>query len=167
MRYYLIDSERNEEIVECSRCRRLTSELVEFDFVDKEQEGGIQKVWIRQLAGHYFSSLDGLSWKKMAKQKLPRKIINVNESLDLYRGFKPSGLSSGVEGELLTKMPGKVVKIMVKEGSEVSTGDTLLILEAMKMENEVKSALDGVVKRIHVSEGDALEQGVLMMELEA
>ena len=63
-------------------------------------------------------------------------------------------------------MPGKVIKIKVKEGDEVKKGDTLLILEAMKMENEIKSGLEGVVKTIHCKEGQALDSGVLMMELE-
>ncbi|MCP4912644.1 MAG: biotin/lipoyl-binding protein [Oligoflexia bacterium] len=63
-------------------------------------------------------------------------------------------------------MPGKIVKIMVKEGDEVKKGQTLIILEAMKMENEIKCGMDGTVKAIHVNEGDALESGVLMMEVE-
>ena len=75
-------------------------------------------------------------------------------------------MSGGNEGELLTQMPGKVVKILVEEGQTVQKGETLIILRAMKMENEIKSSLDGVVKAIHVKEGQALENGVLMMEVE-
>ena len=43
----------------------------------------------------------------------------------------------------------------------------MIILEAMKMENEIKTAVNGVVKEIHVKEGDALDQGVLMLEIES
>ena len=64
-------------------------------------------------------------------------------------------------------MPGKVVKITVEEGQTVKKGETVLILEAMKMENEIKSGIDGTVKAIHVSEGDALEENVLMLEIES
>jgi biotin carboxyl carrier protein len=63
-------------------------------------------------------------------------------------------------------MPGKVIKIMAKIGDKVEKGQTLLILEAMKMENEIKSGTNGTVKAIHVKAGDALENGVLMMEVE-
>ena len=125
-----------------------------------------ENIFVRRLANNYFSSLDGKSWRKLARQNLPKKILNVDRVFDLYRGYKPSGLSAGSEGELLTQMPGKIVKIAVKKGEEVIKGQTLIILEAMKMENEIKSGMDGVVKEIHVKEGDALDSGVLMMEVE-
>ena len=51
-------------------------------------------------------------------------------------------------------------------GDKVEKGQTLLILEAMKMENEIKSGVTGQVKNIHVKMGDALENGVLMIEVE-
>ncbi len=63
-------------------------------------------------------------------------------------------------------MPGKVVQIGIKPGDKVTQGQTLLILEAMKMENEIKTSVDGTVKAVHVKVGDALEQGVLMIELD-
>lgn len=64
------------------------------------------------------------------------------------------------EGEHVKAMlPGVVTKIIVKEGERVKMGDTLMILEAMKMENEVKSPKDGVVKQITVKEGERVEVG--------
>jgi biotin carboxyl carrier protein len=63
-------------------------------------------------------------------------------------------------------MPGKVVKILVEVGQTVQKGQTLVVLEAMKMENEIKCGLNGTIKAIHVKEGQALDQGVLMMEVE-
>ena len=68
--------------------------------------------------------------------------------------------------EVKTTVPGNMWKVLVKEGDVVVIGQTLLILEAMKMENEIKSSLDGVVKAVHVSEGDVLEENILMMEVE-
>ena len=76
--------------------------------------------------------------------------------MKVYRGFKPSGLSNADAGSLITDMPGKVVKSMTTEGAVVNQGDTLLILEAMKMENEIKCGVNGTVKEIHVSEGDVI-----------
>ena len=70
------------------------------------------------------------------------------------------------EGELVTHMPGKVVKIEVEKGQEVKKGQTLIVLEAMKMENEIKSGMDGIVKSVHVQEGQVLDEGILMMEVE-
>ena len=59
-------------------------------------------------------------------------------------------------------LPGVVTKIIVKEGESVKKGDTIMILEAMKMENEVKSPKDGVVKQIVVKEGDRVEVGDIL-----
>ena len=65
-----------------------------------------------------------------------------------------------VEGEAVKAMlPGVVTKIIVREGESVKKGDTIMILEAMKMENEVKSPKDGIVKQIVVKEGDRVEVG--------
>jgi biotin carboxyl carrier protein len=102
----------------------------------------------------------------LARQKLPKKFLNVDRIFGVYRGYKPSGLTDGAEGELKTAMPGKVIKLNVKEGDTVNQGDTLLILEAMKMENEIKASISGTIKSIMVEEGQALESGVLMIEIE-
>lgn len=59
--------------------------------------------------------------------------------------------------EVKAPMPGKVVKVLVKPGDSVNEGDGLVIVEAMKMENLLKSAITGVVKQVFVSEGQAVE----------
>lgn len=168
MRTYLIDAEKNEYIIDLTRTTQHNSELVEFNFstVNENKLVNEETIFIRKMAGSFFSSNDGVRWSKLAKQDLPTKMLNVDRVFDVYRGYKPSGLSGGAEGEMLTQMPGKVVKILVKEGDEVKKGQTLIILEAMKMENEIKCGLDGIVKSINVKEGDALESGFLMMEVE-
>ena len=63
-------------------------------------------------------------------------------------------------------MPGKVFKLMVKVGSEVSAGDTLLVTEAMKMETNVKAKADGKVAEILFKEGDAVQQDDLLIVFE-
>ena len=168
MRTYLIGQDE-EHVIELVRTKKHSSELIEFEF--KAQSDGEpkdhKKVFVRKLAGNYFASSDRLNWEKIARQKLPQKVVNINKIFDVYRGYKPSGLSAGETGDLYTQMPGKVVNIPIREGQEVTQGDTLLILEAMKMENEVKSGVDGTVKKIHVKEGDALDRGVLLMEVDS
>ena len=168
MRTYLVDEEKNEMIVDLRKTIIHNRSLVEFEFstlVDNKIVNE-ERIYIKKMAGSFFSSIDGVTWSKVAKQHLPKKILNVDRVFNVYRGFLPSGLSGGAAGELLTKMPGKVVKITVSEGDRVEQGQQLLILEAMKMENEIKSNMDGVIKSIHVKEGDALQSGVLMIEIE-
>lgn len=63
-------------------------------------------------------------------------------------------------------MPGLVLDILVTPGQEIRHGDPLLILEAMKMENVIKSPGEGVVKTVKVAKGKAVDKGTVLMELE-
>ncbi len=63
-------------------------------------------------------------------------------------------------------MPGKVMKILVAEGEEVSEGQGVIVVEAMKMENELKAPKAGTVSTIKVKEGDAVESGKPMLVIE-
>lgn len=68
--------------------------------------------------------------------------------------------------ELKSPMPGLVFKILKTEGDEVHAGETILILEAMKMENSIKSPGDGRIKSIPVKEGQAIEKGGVLVQFE-
>jgi biotin carboxyl carrier protein len=169
MRTYLLDNDKNEYIIDLTKTRAHSAEMVEFEFrtIKDNKEVNKETVFIRKLADQYFASTDGIRWNKLARQDSPSIMLNVDKVFKLYRGYKPSSLGGDNAGGLFTQMPGKVVKIMASVGEKVKKGQTLLILEAMKMENEIKSGIDGVVKAIHVKAGDALENNVLMMEVEA
>ncbi len=66
---------------------------------------------------------------------------------------------------LMADMPGKVVKVVVELGQEVSAGQTMLILESMKMETEITATCDGVVAAIHVTGGQLIAQGDRLLDL--
>ena len=85
------------------------------------------------------------------------------------RLIKEIGLSIGNTQKLNTiksPMPGLVLTIMVNVGDKVQKGDTLLILEAMKMENVIKAPADATVKAIHILKGQAVEKAQLLIEME-
>lgn len=168
MRYYLIAGDGEEVVVDLVSAGTNSPGPAEFEFCAKDGGGWKhrQKVFVRALAGMLFTSADGVGWSRIAGEDLPRKIVNAGKVYDLYRGYKPSGAGAVSAGGLTAQMPGMVVKIPVRAGQEVKKGETLLILEAMKMENEIKSALDGRVKVVHVREGETVEAGKLLMELE-
>jgi biotin carboxyl carrier protein len=63
-------------------------------------------------------------------------------------------------------MPGRVVAILVEEGQEVTTGQGVVVLEAMKMQNEIRAEHDGTVTRIHVQTGQAVEGGDPLFEMD-
>lgn len=63
-------------------------------------------------------------------------------------------------------LPGTIFKVNVKEGDSVKKGQTIMIMEAMKMENNILAEKDGVVNKVHVSEGDSVLQGDVLVEIE-
>jgi propionyl-CoA carboxylase alpha chain len=68
--------------------------------------------------------------------------------------------------KLLCPMPGLVIAIAVAVGQEVKSGETLAIVEAMKMENVLRAERDGVVKAIHAKKGDSLAVDAMILEFE-
>lgn len=85
-----------------------------------------------------------------------------NEEALLHESLKAGG-GMGAGANLSSGMPGKIVKIFVKPGDVVKQGDPLLIMEAMKMENEMRAASDVVIKEILVKEGENVESGAMMV----
>lgn len=68
--------------------------------------------------------------------------------------------------KVLAVIPGNIQKLMVSEGDEVVAGDSMLILEAMKMRNEIKATHKAVIKNINVKEGDQVSKSFLLLEFE-
>ncbi len=101
-------------------------------------------------------SMDG-NWYKVS--------VKDEEELLLDRlGFKTG--SSGTEGALTSPMPGKILDIMVSVGDEVEKGQRVAILEAMKMENELKAPIGGVIKSVDVEVGQSVEKKTPILEIE-
>ncbi len=93
--------------------------------------------------------------------------IKISTPLDKL--IKELGFSMGNSkklNDIKAPMPGIIIGMEVKEGDEVIEGDTLLILEAMKMENAITSPKDARVKSIQVKVGDTVEKNKLLIELE-
>ncbi len=68
--------------------------------------------------------------------------------------------------ELRAQMPGKVIKILVEQGAAVEAGQGLIVVEAMKMQNEMKSPKDGVVSKIQAAEGATVAAGEILIVVE-
>jgi biotin carboxyl carrier protein len=86
------------------------------------------------------------------------------------RRMRVGGLQAGIElqgrQKVSVPMPGKVIAVLVSEGDKVERGQGLVIVEAMKMENEVRSPINGEVKEVRVKTGDALEAGTVLAVVE-
>lgn len=79
---------------------------------------------------------------------------------------KNPGSAVGIptDGRVLSPMPGTILKVFVEEGQVVSSGDPLMTLEAMKMENGINALRDGSIKKIHVSKGTEVRANSLLLE---
>ena len=91
------------------------------------------------------------------------------EGLEREKRRGPTGLgksSADVDGALTAIMPGLIIKVLVSQGDQVSAGDVVVILEAMKMENEICSPKDGTVKEVRVKEGESVAQSQVLAVIE-
>lgn len=93
-----------------------------------------------------------------------REVQVLDERAQLLDRMGMSAGSAAADLELYAPMPGKVLSVQVSEGDTVEAGDSLLILEAMKMENVIKSAVSGVVESVPANAGEAVEKGALLVK---
>jgi biotin carboxyl carrier protein len=90
--------------------------------------------------------------------------LNVKDKFDeLLKSLGMDNLNASKVNEIKAPMPGLVLDIRVTEGSEVKKGDPILVLEAMKMENILKSPTDGIIKKINVKKGIAVEKNQVLI----
>ncbi len=83
-----------------------------------------------------------------------------------WRGRRHGALESEGPQQISAPMPGKVVRVLVQTGDRVEVGQGLMVVEAMKMQNEIKSPKSGVVERILVAEGQAVNSGEVLAWIE-
>lgn len=76
------------------------------------------------------------------------------------------GGPGSIKPELVSPMAGKVVLVKAEVGQTVQPGETLLIIEAMKMENEIRAEAEATIKAIHVGAGDVIDPGAVLLEFE-
>jgi len=110
------------------------------------------EVWIKRINRTFYKvRLNNESFNIAIREHgviLPKRIERREKKVEVIEGFQVKAM-----------LPGVVAKIIVREGERVRKGDTMMILEAMKMENEIKSPKDGIVKQITVREGERVDVG--------
>lgn len=82
-----------------------------------------------------------------------------------WRGGQAAG-GAGSGGQVTAPMPGKITRVLVQPGDEVHAGQGIIVVEAMKMENELAAPRDGRVAAVPVSEGDPVDAGAVLVVLE-
>ena len=112
---------------------------------------------------------DGVRVKSRISEYAEFILVHI-PSGDVSFEVKPRFTMPGLEvqaGGLVAPMPGKVVDLKVKKGSKVKSGETLVILEAMKMEHSIKASEDGVIADIFIKENDQVENGAVLMVVDS
>ena len=98
--------------------------------------------------------------------QLEGRIIRFEKAIDDQKKFSQDQSGFGAKDKIVTPMPGKVIKILVAEGDKVDEGQPLVIVESMKMENEIKSPAKATVKSVHFQPGDLVNPDQPIIKLE-
>jgi pyruvate carboxylase subunit B len=114
----------------------------------------------------FFVNVDGVP-EEILIETLSETVPTESGLVDTKRVSKGSKRpKASQEGHVTSSMPGTVVDVMVKVGSTVKAGDAVLVIEAMKMENEVSAPIAGKVKAVNVSKGDSVNPDEALVEIE-
>jgi pyruvate carboxylase subunit B len=106
--------------------------------------------------GRYTLWIDGYRYEVEALDERTRAIRDMSAATAVASGPAP----------LVAPMPGLIVRVNVEPGDTVDAGQGLIVMEAMKMENELRAPAAGTVRRVSVAPGTAVEKGALLVELE-
>jgi len=93
-----------------------------------------------------------------------RRYVQSKDTIDADR---PAHAGGGGDGKLEAPMPGAIIAVHVKEGDRVRTGQPLVVLESMKMHNEIVAPMDGVVRKVNCRAGEQVGFGHVLVEIEA
>ena len=112
-----------------------------------------------------------VSPKQNTNEPFSVNVGNHNFDVKIIDPKRLHGTSSASEqsdgaAEIKTAMPGKLVRVLVEPGAEIRQGDGVLVVEAMKMQNEMKSPKDGIVKEIRFAEGATVNAGDVLAVIE-
>ncbi len=111
----------------------------------------------------YEVSVEEIGAEEMTQQaKAPKKA-----SAPKKPAKKAPAAPSGAEGsvKVIAPMPGKILSVKAEEGKPIKKGEVAVVLEAMKMENEIYASEDGVVASVNVASGDMVESGTVLITI--
>ena len=140
-------------------------------------DGKDYSVSVKQLYdNHLLLRLNGKNYDIRLEGDEDRQHVNVNgkqctlslldSRIRKLRRISKAETNTKNVANVKAPMPGLVLRVLVKEGDEIKVNDSLAIIEAMKMENEIKATSAGVVKKINVEAGQAVDKGILLLRVE-
>jgi biotin carboxyl carrier protein len=136
---------------------KINDNIYSFDLIKREGQSFI----LRNGEGETFVTSSGL----LADQSL--MIVGGGSEIVVQSDKKRKTKNQEAEGSLISPMPGKIFKVLKKVTDKVIKGETILILEAMKMEHSIKADKDGVIKKIYFNLGDQVQGQVVLAEIDS
>ena len=157
MKYITVvnDTEYVIEIDEESRIR-VNDEEYNIDFQQLTDDGVISLLIENRSLESVVEERDDI-WHVLMKGELYTVQVQDERAYRLAQARGEGGFGSG-DATIRSPMPGLIVDVIVNEGDVVTKGDKVVILESMKMENELKATGDGVIGRVLVGKGDSVEK---------
>lgn len=132
--------------------------------------GNLYKVTVGDIEDNQVHvEVNGTSYAVELEQKAKPKIrpvVNAGAAIPAASAAAITRPKAPTKGCIKSPLPGVILDIKVKEGDMVKRGQTLLVLEAMKMENDIKADSDGKVTSIHVSKGESILEGTDLITIE-
>ena len=142
---------------------KVNEEVIELDYI-KLNENSTHVLY--QNKSYLIEAVELVKEEKTAVVKINGNIYTLNIEDQYDQLLKQLGMDNLAVSKILqvkAPMPGLVLNVLATEGDEIKKGDSLLVLEAMKMENMIKSPTDGVIKKIAVKQGDKVEKNELLI----
>ena len=144
---FVNDSEINYEMIEIennSYILRLNNKQYQVDLVGKNKDS-------------YELLINNVQVNSITRSALEHRAMKLIEQ---------ANVKSQHHTEMKAPMPGMILKIKKQPGDKITKGESILILEAMKMENDIKSPATGTIKEINITEGNAVEKGAKLFSIE-
>lgn len=133
-------------------------------------KGHEYEVDIQKIEGNIAEiEVNGTAYKVEIERAVQKETIPKLVRTSLPASKKDAKIKKASNGNVLkiaAPLPGNILQVLVSEGDTVTKGQKLLIMEAMKMENEVLNEKDGIVKSVKVKAGDTVLQGDILIEVE-
>jgi biotin carboxyl carrier protein len=111
---------------------------------------------------HLTPSIDG----RIKLQSGPHEFTAEIQDPRAWQGRRHGAIEAEGRQQVVAPMPGKVVRLLVNAGDQVEAGQGLVVVEAMKMQNEIRSPKKGKVERLHVKEGQAVNAGEVLASVD-
>ena len=147
-------TENSFQLTAGERSYNATWKSIKENYVELDIDGDISDVYMAKNAqGKINVNLNGFHFQLNDPSSLPQ--------MDFYESIH----QGDAENHLKSPMPGKLIKVMVNTGEEIKKGQTLLIVEAMKMENNILAPRNGQVEEIFTKEGDAVDSSKVLLSL--